>query len=66
MLINTNELDYKELNAKLREANADCVVTGCLGQRFIAAGFSSHVYDIFGVKAEFAQFFGGKIGRAHV
>lgn len=49
MLINTNELDYKELNAKLREANADCVVTGCLGQRFIAAGFSSHVYDIEGI-----------------
>ena len=49
MLINTDTLDYKELNAKLREANADCVVTGCLGQRFIAAGFSKNVFDIEGI-----------------
>lgn len=49
MLINTDMLDYKELNQRLREANADCVVTGCLGQRFIAAGFSKNVFDIEGI-----------------
>lgn len=49
MLIKTDTLDYKELNQKLREANSDCVVTGCLGQRFIAAGFSKYVFDIEGI-----------------
>lgn len=42
-------LDYKELNDTLRQAEPACTITGCCGQRFIAAGMSGHDITIEGV-----------------
>lgn len=48
MLIDATTLDYKELNDKIRACSGDCMLTGCLGQRFIAAGMSDRTIDING------------------
>ncbi|MGN0985843.1 MAG: glutamate synthase [Candidatus Enterenecus sp.] len=42
-------LDYRALNDILRAADGDCAVTGCLGQRFIAAGMGKRSVTIEGV-----------------
>ncbi len=42
-------LDYKTLNAHLRSMDADCCLTGCCGQRFIATGMSNLSLTIDGV-----------------
>lgn len=49
MLIDATTLDYKELNDKIRDCSGDCMLTGCLGQRFIAAGMSGRTVAISGV-----------------
>lgn len=36
--INVKDLDHKTLNERLRDAEKDCALVGCCGQRFIAAG----------------------------
>ena len=36
--IQANALDHRALNEKIRAAHDDCLITGCLGQRFIADG----------------------------
>ena len=48
-LINTNEMDHREINEAIRKMPGDCVLTGCCGQRFIAAGMSSQDLEISGV-----------------
>lgn len=40
MVINAKNLDYRTLNEKLRKIQEPCSITGCCGQRFIAAGMS--------------------------
>lgn len=47
--IDAANLDYQTLNKELRSAGEDCTVTGCCGQRFIAAGMSSKSITIDGV-----------------
>ena len=49
MLIDAKGLDYKALNEALKSAGPDCLITGCLGQRFIAAGMSDMNITINGV-----------------
>ncbi len=49
MMIDSKSLDYKELNASLREAGSECTLTNCCGQRFIAAGMSGKSITINGV-----------------
>lgn len=49
MLINVKDLDYKELNDKLRESKGDVTLTECCGQRFIAAGMSNKSITVNGV-----------------
>ncbi len=49
MKIDATDLNYKALNEQLRSADADIELTGCCGQRFIAAGFSDHSISISGV-----------------
>ncbi len=49
MLIDVTNLDYKALNALLRETQDNCILSGCCGQRFIAAGMSSRSITIDGV-----------------
>jgi len=48
MKINASNLTYDELNARLRAESGDCEITGCLGQRFIAAGMSGRHFSIRG------------------
>ena len=40
MVINAKNLDYRTLNEKLRKIQEPCSITGCCGQRFIAAVMS--------------------------
>ncbi len=49
MLIDVTDLDYRTLNDLLRKHQEDCVITGCCGQRFIAAGMSGRAITIDGV-----------------
>ena len=36
--IDASGLDYRQLNAAIRDCAGDAAVTGCTGQRFIGAG----------------------------
>lgn len=49
MLIDVKDLDYKDLNDKLRKAGRDVTITNCCGQRFIAAGMSDKNITIQGI-----------------
>ncbi len=49
MNINANELDYSSLNQKIKETDGNCVITECLGQRFIGAGMSDKHIEISGI-----------------
>ncbi len=49
MTIQAQGLGYAQLNERLRETRGDCVVEGCCGQRFIAAGMSDKNILIRGV-----------------
>lgn len=46
--IDASGMTYEQLNARLRETEGDCEITGCLGQRFIAAGMSGRRFQISG------------------
>ena len=46
--IQANTLDYRALNEKIRSAREDCLITDCLGQRFIADGLQDHTVTIEG------------------
>ena len=48
-LIEVTNLDYKTVNENLRQSKSDCTLTGCCGQRFIAAGMSERSITIEGV-----------------
>lgn len=49
MLINAQNLDYKDLNEHLRNSGEDFQLVNCCGQRFIAAGMSKKKIVIEGV-----------------
>ena len=49
MIINAEKLDFCELNRKLRHSGCNCKITGCIGQRFIAAGMREKKITIEGV-----------------
>ena len=46
--INTENLNYEELNDLVRKTTEDVEITGCLGQRFIGAGLSDKSLKITG------------------
>ena len=48
-LIDTNGMDHKDINEAIRKMPGDCVLAGCCGQRFIAAGMSGRKLEISGV-----------------
>ena len=48
-IINAEDVHFSELNEKIRNSGNDCRLTGCLGQRFIAAGSSGKEISIEGV-----------------
>ena len=49
MIIDAERLDYAQLGEILRETEEPCVIRGCLGQRFIAAGMGERSLSIYGV-----------------
>lgn len=49
MNISAKDVDYKDLNEALRNADCDCTVSDCLGQRFMAAGMSDKTIKITGI-----------------
>lgn len=48
-LIDVTGLDHRSLNEKLRDANGPVTLTGCCGQRFIAAGMSGPELTVEGI-----------------
>jgi len=49
MIINAEDLGHRALNEIIRSSNGDCVLDGCCGQRFIAAGMAGRNITIHGV-----------------
>ena len=49
MLIDAKDLGYRELNEKIRQSGGECYISGCCGQRFIAAGLRDKSIKITGV-----------------
>lgn len=49
MLLDVKGLDYKSINENIRASGEDCRLTGCRGERFIAAGMSGKSIEIDGV-----------------
>ena len=47
--LDVTNLNYREINDRLRDIHGDVRVSGCCGQRFIAAGFSSRKIVIDGI-----------------
>lgn len=48
-LIKADGLTFSQLNERLRQTDGPCRITGCLGQRFIAAGMGNRTVIIDGV-----------------
>ena len=46
--IDASHMDYRQLNAAIRNCSGDISVTGCLGQRFIGAGLGQDRLTITG------------------
>ncbi len=49
MEIKASDLEFKELNERIRNTDEDVEIKNCMGQRFIAAGLSGKHIKIFGV-----------------
>ena len=49
MIIDAKQLDFKEINEKIRQSEKECEITGALGQRFIAAGMNGKNITIEGI-----------------
>lgn len=49
MIINVKDLDYKTLNQQIRSFDTDVTISGCSGQRFIAAGMKEKHITINGI-----------------
>ncbi len=47
--IYVKNMEYKEVNCMIRQAKDDCRISGCCGQRFIAAGMSDLGLEIEGI-----------------
>ena len=48
-IINAANLNYRVLNETLRGTDDDCIIEGCCGQRFIAAGMSDKIITVNGI-----------------
>lgn len=49
MVFDANQLDYKALNEAIRQSEREVTITGCCGQRFLAAGMKEHHITIDGI-----------------
>ncbi len=63
MKIECKNLDHAEINRKIRDTTENCILTSCLGQRFLAAGLEDREILIDGIpgNALGAYLNGGKI-----
>ena len=52
MVIDIKDWDYKAINDKIRKLKGDITLTGCCGQRFIAAGMSDKRIVVEGVPGD--------------
>ncbi len=48
-IIDAGHLDYRTVNETLRNTNEACIIEGCCGQRFIAAGMCGKSITIHGI-----------------
>lgn len=49
MILDATDIEFRELNERIRNTNQDIEITGCMGQRFIASGLSNRQISINGV-----------------
>lgn len=49
MTIDAADLDYRCINEEIRKVDGKCIITSCLGQRFIASGMSNIDIEIEGI-----------------
>lgn len=63
MHIKADHLDFRALNQALQAAQEDCTVSGCLGQRFIAAGMGARNISISGIPG---NALGAYLNGAHI
>lgn len=49
MVIDANELNYRQINEKIASSDQPVIIDGCCGQRFIAAGMSNRSITVNGV-----------------
>ncbi len=49
MIINATNKDFKELNEEIRNADYDCEINECSGQRYIGCGLSKHKLKVRGI-----------------
>ena len=47
--INASGLDHAEINRQIRACDCDCLISGCTGERFIAAGLGGRKITIDGI-----------------
>ena len=52
MIIDVSNMEFTELNEKIRHANTDVTIEHCLGQRFIGNGQSGNTITINGTTRE--------------
>ncbi len=48
-VLDTRKLGYREINEYLKKTREQCLLTGCLGQRFIAAGMAERDITVDGI-----------------
>ena len=48
-IIDAANSDYKTVNEAIRNADNNCIIEGCCGQRFLAAGMSGKTITIHGI-----------------
>lgn len=63
MLLDVTNMDFKQVNQAIRQSDGDCHLTGCCGQRFIAAGMRSRTVTIEGIPG---NALGAYLDGAHV
>ena len=62
-IIHATSLDSRAINKALRTSDSDCLIDGCCGQRFIAAGMSDKKLTIHGIPG---NALGAYLNNAHI
>ena len=62
-IIHATSLDSRAINKALRTSDSDCLIDGCCGQRFIAAGMLDKKLTIHGIPG---NALGAYLNNAHI